>query len=226
MSCFIGPSLGRYIEHPATSGYQLKLNNPTLPSGYYWIKNSKMPNPLQMYVDMTTEGGGYDFYVITGGTVADRVFVDGSGGGTNSGIPLGLDIIYPRSSEHWQAMYNFVNGVLGQNINTFFATNIGAVYRNTTVGNGSGNYTTKIMRDPRYYGTGALDWRVPDGGRWWLRDTVYSEPNGDYANYGFLGNRGIPVPYVKGTSILTFNDLNNYTQNTGTTYLVSTNDKP
>jgi hypothetical protein len=25
------------------------------------------------------------------------------------------------------------------------------------------NYTTEIMRDPRYYGDGVPDWKVPDG---------------------------------------------------------------
>lgn len=224
MAVYSGPSLGLYPDCPAQSGYELSQINPSVPSGYYWIKNADMPNALQMYVDMDQEGGGYDFYVITGGIAVDRVNVPGSGGGVNSGTALGLDIVYPRSKFHWIAMYNFIEGVLGQNINSYFTSNVGAIYRNTTAGNGSGNYTSKIMRDPNYYGTGAPDWRVPDGGRWWLRDSVYSEPNGDYANYGFLGNRSIPRPYTG--QDLVFNDLANYTQTTGTLYLVSTNAKP
>lgn len=217
---------GEMPEFPALSGYDLKAKRPELPSGWYWIKSAAMPNALRMYVDMVQEGGGYDFYVITGGIAADRVNVPGSGGGANSGTPLGLDIVYPRSKEHWQAMYNFIELVLAQNINTYFASNMGAVYRETSynAGSRSGNYTADIMRNPAYYGTGAPDWRVPDAGRWWLSDVTYSEPNGDYAAYGFLGNRGIPRPYT-GQS-LTFNDLGNYTQTTGNTYLVSTNAKP
>ena len=35
-------------------------------SGQYWIQSHSMPNPLQMYVDATEDGGGYDFYPING----------------------------------------------------------------------------------------------------------------------------------------------------------------
>jgi hypothetical protein len=150
MAIFVGPSLGKRQTNPASSGYEIALYNPTAPSGYYWIKNSNMPNALRMYVDMTQEGGGYDFYVITNGIAADRVNVTGNGGGTNSGTALGLDIVYPRSTYHWMAMYNFIELVLGQNINSYFTSFMGAVYRNTTAGNGSGNYTSQIMRDPRF----------------------------------------------------------------------------
>ena len=240
MSCFVGPSTGLYEDMPAESGYHLSQLSPNLPSGYYWIKSKNMPNALQMYVDMTEEGGGYDFLVITGGIPADRARddstvwgvgiegiegLDANGNGAiHSGIALGLDIIYPRSSQHWLAMYNFITNELSGNIGTYFTSNMGAVHRNTTVGNGSGNYTAVEMRSPSHYGTGAEDWKVPDGGRWWLSNVPYTEPNGDYAIYGFLGNRGIPVPYVDQN--ITFNDLGNYTQTTGTTYLVSTNTKP
>jgi hypothetical protein len=225
---------------PASSGYELALSNPRLPSGYYWIQSYYMPSPLQMYVDMQQEGGGFDFYVITGGIPADRaranstvfgVGVEGTAGtlsngygALNSGIPLGLDIIYPRSSAHWLAIYNFTEGVLGGNINSYFTSNMGAVHRTVAAGQ-IGNYTSFPMRDPRFYGTGAPDWRVPDGGRWWLSDVAYSEPNGDYAAYGFLGNRGIPRPYTLNTNII-FNDLASYSQTTGPLYLVSTNTKP
>jgi len=233
-------ALGFFPLTPASSGYELALSNPRLPSGYYWIQSHYMPSPLQMYVDMQQEGGGFDFYVITGGIPADRaranstvfgVGVEGTAGtlsngygALNSGIPLGLDIIYPRSSAHWLAIYNFTEGVLGGNINSYFTSNMGAVHRTVAAGQIS-DYTSFPMRDPRFYGTGAPDWRVPDGGRWWLSDVAYSEPNGDYAAYGFLGNRGIPRPYTLNTNVL-FNDLASYSQTTGPLYLVSTNTKP
>ena len=35
-------------------------------SGQYWIQSHSMPSPLQMYVDATEDGGGYDFYPING----------------------------------------------------------------------------------------------------------------------------------------------------------------
>jgi hypothetical protein len=76
------------------------------------------------------------------------------------------------------------------------------------------------MRDPNSYAGGAPDWQVPDSGRWWLRDAVYGEPNGNYTNYGFLQLSGIQSSGF----ISAFDDLG--AALTGTTYLVSTNAKP
>jgi hypothetical protein len=208
--------LGESSDIPALSGYALKQARPDLPSGYYWIKNHLMPNALRMYVDMTEEGGGYDFYAIEGGT-SFSLYSD-----THSGTALGLDYVYPRSKNHWRAMSNFVKNTLGYtgtNYTRFFA-NVGKVYRT----GGIGNYTSFPMRDPNYYGTGAPDWRVPDGGRWWLRDTAYGEPNGNYTLGGFL--------YFWQGHMLENYDLRDLLFDdaaappTGTYYLVSTNAKP
>ena len=171
-----------------------------------------MPNPLLMYVDMTNDGGGFDYYRITGGTSINFITQ------THSGVALGLDLIYPRSQGHWKSMYEFAVGVLGVSLTSVMAV-CGAVTRNTQL-NGSGNYTSVIMRDPNNYASGALDWKVPDGGRWWLRDLFFYEPSGDYNYDGFLGISGISPD----GSNLTFNDGGTYY--TGASYLVSTNAKP
>jgi type IV pilus assembly protein PilA len=217
-----GLSEKKYIViNPYTfeSGYSLKQLNPNLSSGWYWIKNSNMPSALLMYVDMTTEGGGYDFYPIQGNGISI-----GSVNLPHSGTELGLDLIYPRSKEHWIAMSNFVRNVIGDTSNNYFRTRY-AIYRVNSSGNGSNNYTSRIMRDPNYYGTGAPDWRVPDGGRWWLRDTTFSEPNGDYTAYNFLGGSTFPNPYTG--QDLGFNDITSpNTYQTGSFYLLSTNAKP
>ena len=34
------------------------------------------------------------------------------------------------------------------------------------------------------------DWRVADGGDWWLRDSTFSEPNGDYFGNCWLAQYG------------------------------------
>ncbi len=201
------------ISNPAPSGLALKLNYPDLPSGYYYIKSSFMPNALLMYVDMTNDGGGFDYYRITGGTSINFIT------STHSGTALGLDLIYPRSQGHWKSMYEFANGVLGVSLNSVMAI-CGAVTRNTQL-NGSGNYTNVIMRDPNNYLSGALDWKVPDGGRWWLRDLFYNEPNGDYTYNAFLSFSGVSPD----GSNLTYNDGYSSAY-TGTSYLVSTNAKP
>jgi hypothetical protein len=211
---------GESPQNPATSGFNLKSVRPELPSGYYWIKTTGMPSALRMYVDMTEEGGGYDFYPMQGSGTSI-----GFTNGVHSGIALGLDLVYPRSKQHWIAMSNFVRNVLGSTGNEYFTT-VYSVHRETSAGAGSrgGNYTGDIMRNPASYGTGAPDWRVPDGGRWWLRDTTFGEPNGDYTAYNFLGGYTLPNPYTG--QDLQFNDVTGQNYVTGGYYLLSTNSKP
>ena len=82
------------------------------------------------------------------------------------------------------------------------------------------------MRDPRFYGTGTEDWRTGDGGRWWLRNSTFGEPNGDYAARAWLGlvAGGYSMVGYSGGDI-GFND-GTASYLTGTSYLVSTNAKP
>ena len=207
----------------AISGLQLHYDYPSYSSGWYWIKSAIMPNALQMYVDMTEDGGGYDFYPITAGPSATYIT------DANGGTPLGLDIVYPRSKYHWRAMSNAVNVMIAANkagggsYGSFFTTAY-AVTRSTNTGNGgSNNYSYKAMRSSDYGGaSNAPDWNVKDNGGWWLRDDLtYTEPNGDYFLNAFLSN-GMPNPY--NLENIGFNDGNaNYS--TGNFYLVSTNAK-
>ena len=216
-----GPPDGSSAERAALSGYQLASDYPDKSSDYYWIKSPTMPNALLMWVDMDQEGGGYDFYAFQGnGTSVNSV------NATNSGIALGLDLIMPRSKQHWIAMSNFVRNATGRSplsgsYGSYFRTVYG-VHRTTTSVSG-GNYTNKIMRDPNYYGSGAPDWKVKDGGRWWLRNSKYKEPNGDYNFGALLINQSFPNPYT-GADI-GLNDRNS-SYYTGNYYLVSTNAKP
>ena len=204
-------------SNPATSGYQLAQDYPGKSSGYYWIKSSAMPQALEMWVDMVEEGGGYDMYAITGGTSVN----DARNG--HSGTALGLDLIYPRSAEHWKAQVSFVQNQLGQsggNLRSYFQCP-GKVW-NTS----AGNYTGYVMRNPQYYGSGvpANSWRTGDGGRWWLRNNTYSEPNGNYTPYSFLYFwSNYPPDNYNGQDLL-FDDAG--TRSTGSNYLVSTNAKP
>ena len=214
---------GSSAQNAAVSGLQLHIDYPSFASGWYWIKSPTMPNALQMYVDKTEDGGGYDFYPITAGPSVNYVNVN------NGGTPLGLDIVYPRSKNHWKAMSSAVVSTIATSrnasgtYNDFFLTTYG-VYRVGTAGNGNGNYTSKIMRSAEYGGTtNAPDWRVKDGGMWWIRDAIYGEPNGDYTDNGFLGGGSLTNPY--NLADLTFNDGNCCYYATGNYYLVSTNAK-
>ena len=218
---------GSTIAKAAVSGVQLHADFPALASGWYWIKSPSMTNALEMYVDMTEDGGGYDFYFITNGPDVNTVTA------TNGGTSLGLDLVMPRSTGHWKAMSNAVlagiargSSKVGSGIySSFFQTTYG-VYRNTNAGNGGNSYTNKVMRSASYGGTtNAADWRVKDGGRWWLRDGTHTEPNGDYTSNGLLGLQagGYVFPNPYDNSNIGFNDGGAYS--TGAYYLVSTNTK-
>ena len=219
------PPDGSSSSNPARSGMDLKRNYPTKTSGYYWIQSEKMPNPLQMYVNLDSDcdGGGYDFYPISNGTSVGTITA------IHDGIELGLDLIYPRSQGHWKAIYRYANNVLGD-LSGYCQTCYAITAQESTVVAGSyptapslnGNYTSYIMRSPKYYGTGAPDWGVPDGGRWWLRDSTFSEPNGDYYANAFLGLYSVGYSINSDGTLTGWNDgYGNYS--TGTKYLVSTN---
>jgi hypothetical protein len=228
---------GSSSGNAALSGWDLKQKRPNAANGLYWIKNARMPNALQMWVDMSEDGGGYDFYLVTGGTSVDRVYVPTNnwgtasitGGGVHSGVALGLDFWYPRSKYNWRALDTYIRGNLGQNINTYTAT-VGPVFRNTNTSGGTagGNYTGQIMRST-LYGSGAQDWQVPDGGRWWIRDNAFGEPNGDYPIYGFLQHyQNLPTGSAYDLRDIGFNDgggAPSYPYTTGGSYVLSTNAK-
>jgi hypothetical protein len=208
---------GTVSSNPATSGYAIYSANPWLPDGYYWIKSPAMPNALQMFVDI--KNGGFDFYQITGGTSVNYITQ------THSGIALGLELMIPRSQNHWKAIYRYVHTTLASNYDTLMVPL--PIYK-TTAG---GNYTSYAMFDPRYGNSGstagsyngAPDWRCKDGGLWYLRHIPHGEPNGDYLANAFLGAYS-----SSNTAFLTsygapgFNDGNDIYY-TGTRYIVSTN---
>ena len=194
----------------APSGYWLAQNFPSYSSGIYWIQSDAMPAPLEMYVDMTEEGGGYDFYFITQGPSASYVT------DANGGTILGLDLVMPRSKYHWRAMQNAVlNHRPSGNFGDYFRTSYG-VYRDTE--EYGSNFVSTVMNSD----SATPAWRVKDGGRWWLRDTTYSEPNGDYNLNGLLS--GYSMSESWNLEDLYFNDGG--ADATGSYYLVSTNAKP
>lgn len=198
----IGVQDGSSQSSAAPSGYYIKQNYPGSTSGTYWIKPASAVNAIQMYVDMSTDGGGYDMYPCTGCT-ATSYRTDGTGS-----CPTGTDFVIGRTRNHWSLLIN--------RYGTGYLNNCGAVYKT----GGGGNYTGCIMRDPTSYGSGCSDWRVSDGGKWWLRDTTHSEPNGDYNAYGWLSIYGS----TGAGSDIGMNDGG--AMSTGANYVCSTNAKP
>jgi len=192
---------GSSCDKAATDGYQLKQDHPNLPSGNYSIKPGGTSACITMYVNMDSakDGGGWDFYACGGCSAHSYA--------TNSNsCPAGTDLVMSRSKGHWEAMLAYKD--------TGWYLNTGSVYKTS----GGGNYTGCYMRSS-HYGSGCSGWQVKDGGRWWLRDSTHSEPNGDYSGNGWLRIYGGTSPNSLG-----FNDGGAYS--TDGNYVCSTNAKP
>ena len=207
---------GSSPEKASSSGLQLVTDNPGLANGLYWIKSGSMPNALQMYVDTTYDGGGYDFYATKGSGPSVSYITD-----NHAGVSLGLGMWEGRSRNCWLAACNAVNSLDSGNFNSYWE-GVGHVYKP----NGGGNYTGCIMRSSYYGGNNCSDWRVATGNRWWIRDSTHSEPNGDYSGYGLLATYGgsKSANSLQNLSNIGFNDGGAYSS--GSRYLLSTNAKP
>ena len=205
---------GSSPEKASTSGLQLVTDNPGLSNGLYWIKSGNMPNALQMYVDTTYDGGGYDFYATKGSGPSVSYITD-----NHAGVSLGLGMWEGRSRNCWLAACNAVNSLDSGNFNSYWE-GVGHVYKP----NGGGNYTGCIMRSSYYGGNNCSDWRVATGNRWWIRDSTHSEPNGDYSGNGFQRIYSGSRPSVGNVSTnMGFND--GWAYSVGNYYLLSTNTK-
>jgi hypothetical protein len=198
--------LGENVQFPSQNGLLIQNNGDTTTAGlaqYYIRPSGRSADAFLMYVAGSSyDGGGYDYYLY-GGASAFNYYQQGqSCGGQN------LSLWCPRSQACWQGS----QAVWGWTAGT---GNGGLTY--VWKPGGGGNYTGSGLRQNSYYGGGYDDWRVNDGGRWWLRNSGFGEPNGDYDGYGCLqmyGNTG----YEMG-----FNDGGAY--NSGSQYVCSTNAK-
>ena len=88
--------VGSSPDKASTSGLQLVTDNPGLTSGLYWIKSASMPSALQMYVDTSQDGGGYDFYATKGSGPSVSYITD-----NHAGVALGLEMLEGRSRNCW-----------------------------------------------------------------------------------------------------------------------------
>ena len=127
---------GSNAANAAVSGQQLITDYPSISQGVYWIKSSQMSSALQMYVDVTEDGGGYDFYYTNSGPSVNYA------NSTNAGSSLGLDMVYPRSKYHWRAMSKAASYFDGGNHNSYFST-MYAIHKTCLL------YTSPSPRDKR-----------------------------------------------------------------------------
>ena len=185
---------GSSADCPGYSCLDILQNGYSSGDGSYWIQPGS--TAVEAECDMATDGGGYTYYGVGSGLTTSS-YTD-----NNTCKTLGMDIVFPRRQSHW-------NSMLSRFDSSYFAT-IPGVYKTSD----GGNYTGCAMNS-----SGCGDWRVGDGGSWWLRSSTYTEPNGDYTAYCWLETRS-----VASSSDITFND--GYCSTSTSKYVCSTNDKP
>jgi len=86
--------------------------------------------------------------------------------------PSGWKIWSPRNKSDWTKVYN----ALGKNINNY-PRKPHLIVDVTRGGNGCGGCTKYAMKSTVAQ---QKTWRTKDGSPWWLRDSRFNEPNGDY----------------------------------------------
>ena len=87
------------------------------PSGWYNITvGTKL---LRVWCDMTTDGGGYTYYPCDGGAAACPNASRTTD--ANGCKAIGMDMVIPRTQNHWASMFSFVTTTLGSPSRTYFA---------------------------------------------------------------------------------------------------------
>ena len=186
---------------PPKTCKEIKTVIPTATDGDYKVDPDgpgALP-PIPVYCDMTTDGGGYTMYPVTAGKVSYRTT------DANSCTDVGLKIIIPRTKAHLGSMWKKYTAA--------YFTAVPGIS-----GKAAGNYTGCLMNSGD--ATCGANWTALDQGAWFLRDTAYTEPNGDYTPGCWLG----VTTGLDANGNLGFNDANcNYS--TGTMYVCSDNAK-
>ena len=217
VTCTPSPSPPPFPPNPpfpsssGTSCRDILSRSPGSSTGWYYISTSQVGS-LKVWCDMTTDGGAAYTMFACINCVSVSTTTD-----TNGCAAYGLSMIVPRTKNHWTSMISFVTSTLGGSVGSYFAAipGISKPSYGLTSCNGGGSYG--IMNSAFCSGV-ADSWRAIDGGTWWLRDTGYSEPNGNYNANCLLGF--YPISDV---SNIQFDD--NYCNVfTGPQYLCSTND--
>lgn len=186
-----------------TSCVAIKQANPSAADGNYTVDIDGVGprSPITVFCDMTTDGGGYLSYAISGGIPTTRFDQ------ANSCTALGMNIAIPRTKAHLTALH----------------TKYGAGYFQTVpgvYGLAAVNHSGQVFNSNNP--TVAANWKALDGKSWFAKDTAHSEPNGDYVPGCWLATYGPGT--LDGSGFQGWND-GNCDYSTGATYVCSDNVK-
>ena len=132
---------------------------------------------------MITDGGGYTMYACTG-CVAVNMQPPAM---NNSCSELGMALVIPRTKAHWQSLFDFVNITLDASLYVYFRAVTGIVKSSDFYASCQLPGRENSIMNSEYCSKTPNGWRATDGGGWWLRDSTYPEPQGDYFANCFLG---------------------------------------
>ena len=99
-----------------SSCVQILAAGPSSSSGWYNITvGTKL---LRVWCDMTTDGGGYTYYPCnTGSAACPSVSQTNVADGCTA---VGLNMVIPRTQNHWTSMISFVKTTLNSTFTTYF----------------------------------------------------------------------------------------------------------
>jgi hypothetical protein len=232
-SCVLSDACVSESSCLSCTGYK----NLGFPNGFYsiYLENAaKEWYWLEVYCHMTTidtvgrpsvkdgttmpDDVAYTFYYISDGVDSYSAY------GDNDCTELGMKIWIPRTKDHWKRAYDYIYNEISTGSEEI--RDILHPFAVVRPHKGCGTCTSHalnydvIMTQPEVEG---VRWQAWDGGRFWVRDTKMSEPNGDYNPMCWLGLNGLNFDSIN------FNDLYcdptvPYGYPTGSQYLCSTND--
>lgn len=161
---------GLYQSNPGTSAYQIHQDCSSLPSGLYWIRNANINsgNAVQIYADMTRNGGGWTLLVANGAniwTAAEALLSNG----TNP--PSDPTVLTAQSNKYsilsWaddikRSASGFNYRFEAQDLGTFGGTfTANAAYSFVSTSNGNTSITRNDVFDGWTYADNGIEERMP-----------------------------------------------------------------